>query len=147
MINVATIMQQVLEWLQDDPELDGFTIERSELVNEDAGKASAGWIGLYRRTVDYDPRNLGVAPNNYHGELTFMLFVQRAIMASGAEAEDALEDDVKKVLDRLVQLPRTHVDTFTDLVIDYTYQETDRTTMYFQGALITVTAQVSFEVK
>ena len=147
MINVATIMQQVLEWLQNDSALDGFTIERSELVNEDAGKASSGWIGLYRRTVDYDPRNLGVPPNNYHGELTFMLFVQRAVMSSGAEAEDVLEEDVKTVLDRLVQIPRTYIDTFTDLVIDYTYQETERTTMYFQGALITVTAQVSFEVK
>ena len=146
MINVSTIMQQILEWLEDDPGLDGFTIERSELVNEDAGKASRGWIGLYRRNVNYDPRNLGVAPNNYHAELTFVIFIQRAVMASGAEAEDALESDVKTVLDRLTQMPRTHIDTFTDLVIDYTYQETERTTMYFQGALITVTAQVSFEV-
>lgn len=147
MINVATIMAQIQEWFEDDPNLDGFTIERSELVNEDPGKASNGWIGLYRRTVDYDPRNLGVSPNNYHGELTFLVFVQRAVISTGQDAEDALEKDVKDVLDRLVQLPRTHVDTFTDLVIDYTYQETDRTTMYFQGALITVTAQVSFEVK
>ena len=147
MINVATIMKQVQEWLEDAPDLDGFTISRSELVNEDPGIASNGWIGLYRRTVDYDPRNLGVAPNNYHGELTFLVFVQRAVMLSGEDAEDALEKDVKSVLDRLVQLPRTYVDTFTDIVIDYTYQETERTTIFFQGALITVTAQVSFEVK
>ena len=147
MINASTIMAQIQEWLEDDPNLDGFVVERSEIVNEDAGKASRGWIGLYRRTVDYDPRNLGVSPNNYHGELQFVVFVQRAVMSSGSAAEDALEEDVKNVLDRLVQLPRTYVDTFTDLVIEYTYQEAERQTLYFQGALINVTAQVSFEVK
>jgi hypothetical protein len=147
MINVSTIMEQILQWLKDDANLQGFRIERSEFVNEDAGLARNGWIGLYRQSVDYDPRNLGVSPNNYHGELTFLIFVQRSILSSGAECEDALEQDVKTILDRIVQLPRTYVDTFTDLVVEYTYQNTDRTTMYFQGALISVTAQVSFEVK
>jgi hypothetical protein len=147
MINVSTITKQIRDWLDDDPALDGFTIERSEFLNEDAGKASQGWIGIYRQTVDYDPRNLGISPNNYHGEVTFLIFVQRAVLSSGCDAEDALEKDVKTVLDRLVQIPRTHIDHFSDLVIDYTYQETDRATMYFQGAMITVVAQVSFEVK
>ena len=147
MINVATVMEQILQWLKDDSNLQTFRIERSEFVNEDASLARNGWIGLYRQSVDYDPRNLGVSPNNYHGELTFLIFVQRATLSSGSDAEDNLELDVKNVLDRIVQIPRTYIDTFTDLVVEYTYQNTDRTTMYFQGALISVTAQVSFEVK
>jgi hypothetical protein len=140
-------MSQLEEWLKDDSNLDGFTIERSEFVNEDAGRAANGWIGIYRQSVDYDPRNLGVSPNNYEGDLEFLVFVQRAVLSSGAEAEDSLEEDVKNVLDRIVQLPRTYVDHFSDLSVEYTYQNTDRSTMYFQGALISVTAQVSFEVK
>ena len=147
MINVSTITSQIEEWLKNDSNLDGFTIERSEFVNEDAGRAANGWIGIYRQSVDYDPRNLGVSPNNYEGDLGFLVFVQRAVLSSGAEAEDALEEDVKNVLDRMVQLPRTYVDHFSDLSVEYTYQNTDRSTMYFQGALISVTAQVSFEVK
>jgi len=147
MINVATIMLQVQEWLEDDINLDGFTIERSEFINEDPGRAVNGWIGIYRRSVDYDPRNLGVPPNNYHGTLDFLLAVQRTHMRSGAQAEDALEESVKFVLDRVVTIPRTYIDHFSDIAIDYTYLETERQTMYHQGALITFTAEVSFEVE
>lgn len=146
MINVATIMAQIQEWLEDDPNLDGATVERSEFVNEDAGRAVNGWIGIYRRSVDYDPRNLGVAPNNYDGTIEFTLVVQRTSMASGQDCEDVLEETVKAVLDRVVQIPKTYIDHFSDIQIDYTYLETDRKTMYFQGALITFTAEVSFEV-
>jgi hypothetical protein len=147
MINVATIMAQLQEWLEDDINLDGYIVERSEFVNEDPGRAANGWIGLYRRSVDYDPRNLGVPPNNYQGTLDFMVIVQRTSMKSGAATEDILEESVKNVLDRVVQVPRDHIDHFSDISIDYTYLETDRKTMYFQGALITFTAEVSFEVK
>ena len=147
MINVSTIMAQIQEWLQDDIELDGFIIERSEFVNEDPGRATNGWIGIYRRSVDYDPRNLGVPPNNYHGTVDFMVIVQNTSMKSGADAEDALEASVLKVLERVVQVPRDYVDHFSDILVDYTYLETDRKTMYFQGALITFTAEVSFRVE
>ena len=147
MINVSTIMSQIQEWLQNDIELDGFIIDRSEFVNEDPGRATNGWIGIYRRSVDYDPRNLGVPPNNYHGTVDFMVIVQNTSMKSGADAEDALEASVLKVLERVVQVPRDYVDHFSDILVDYTYLETDRKTMYFQGALITFTAEVSFRVE
>lgn len=147
MINVSTIMKQVQEWLEDDKNLQGIRVERSEFVNEDAGAAQKGWIGIYRKFVDYDPRNLGVAPNNYKGILEFLVIVQRSVLSCGADAEDALEETVKIVLDRVVQIPKTHIDHFSNIEVDYTYLETDRSTMYFQGALITFTAEVSFEVK
>lgn len=147
MINVSTIMQQIVEWFENDINLDGVYVERGEFVNEDPGRATNGWIGIYRISVDYDPRNLGVPPNNYEADLRFMVIVQRAMLSCGADAEDALEKNVKDVLDRLVQIPRTYIDHFSDISIDYTYENTDRKTMYFQGALITVTAHVSFEVK
>ena len=147
MINFATIMIQVQEWLADDFELDGALIERSEFVNEDAGRARNGWIGLYRRSIDYDPRNLGVPPNNYEADITFMVFAQMARLASGADCEDALEDFIKKICDRVVQIPRTYLEHFLNISIEYTYLEDDRKTMYFQGALIMFEAEVSFEVK
>ncbi len=147
MINVSTITDQILNWLVDDENLTGFKIERSEFLNEDPGKAATGWIGIYRRSVDYDPRNLGTAPNNYEGTLDFMVIVQRTSMLSGADCEDKLEESIKYVLDRMVQIPKTYIDHFSDIAIEYTYLETDRATMYFQGALINFTAEVSFEVK
>ena len=147
MINVATIMIQLQQWLEDDPAFHNFAIKRSELVNEDPGLATNGWLGIYRRSVDYDPRNLGIAPNNYEGTLEFVIIVQRTSLDSGANAEDILEESVKAVLDRVVQLPKTYIEHFSNIIVEYTYVETDRKTMYFQGALITFTAEVSFEVK
>jgi len=147
MINLATVMKQVQEWLQDDPNLNGFTVERSEFLNEDPGRAVNGWIGIYRRAADYDPRNLGTTPNNYEAEIDYMVIVQRTSMKSGQDCEDILEESVKNVLDRVVQIPKDHIDHHADIQIDYTYLETDRKTMYFQGALITFTAIISTEVK
>lgn len=147
MINASTIMEQFKQWLQDDIDLQGFTISRAEPVNEDAGLANNGWIGLYRRSVDYDPRNLGVPPNNYRGSLVFNVVVQKTHLRSGEEAEDALEEATKKVIDRLVQVPRTYVDHFSDVVVDYTYIESNRTTMYFLASLITMTAEFNIEVE
>jgi len=46
MINVATIMKQVEEWLEDDINLDGFIVERSEFVNEDPGRDDINLDGL-----------------------------------------------------------------------------------------------------
>ncbi len=147
MINVATIMIQVQDWLISDSNLDGVVVERSEFVNEDASRAVNGWIGIYRKRIDYDPRNLGISPNNYQAEIDFVVLVQKAVLSSGADAEDVLEKMIKSVLDRVVQLPKTHIDFFSNINIDYTYIEDDKKSMYFQGALITFTAEVSSEVK
>lgn len=147
MINVSTITKQIKEWFEEGADLAGVTVVRSEFVNEDPGAASDGWVGIYRRSVDYDPRNLGTAPDNYEGDVIIDIVVQQTHMGNGEQAEDALEELIKDVLDRLVQIPKIHIDHFLDLLIEYTYLETDRATLYFQGAIITVTAEVSFEVK
>lgn len=147
MINVATIMKQVQDWLKTGQDFQGWAVERSGFVNEDPGRATApGWIGIYRRGIDYDPSNLGKNNNNYDATLDFTIIVQQANMQSGEKCEDDLEVAVKNVLDRMQDLPRTYVDHFSDIVIDYTYLETDRKTIYFQGALITFTAEVSTEI-
>jgi hypothetical protein len=136
-----------MEWLEEAEPLSQFRIVRSEQINNDPGLARDGWIGIYRRAVDYDPRNLGVPPNNYEGEVIIDFVVQKTSMESGSDAEDELEEAVKEVLDRLVQIPRTYIDHFLDLSVEYTYLESDRVTLFFQGALITATAAVSFEVE
>lgn len=146
MIDVSIIMSQLEQWLRDSHELRQHTISRGEPVNEIASEAARGWIGIYRRNVDYDPRNLGVPPNNYEADLTFSVVVQRTDIISGASAEDSLEESVKWVLDRVVTIPRTYVDHFSDVTVEYTYIEAEPKSMYFQGALVTFTARVSIEV-
>lgn len=146
MINAATILQHLLEWLQGDPEMEEYSISRGEPVNENPSAAVDGWVGLYRRTIDYDPKNLGVPPNNYEGDFAFAVVVQRTNLESGAKAEDDLEESIRLVLRRIITVPRTHIDTFTDIAIEYTYIEASKATMYFQGALITLTARVSEDV-
>ena len=147
MINVATITKQIKVWLEADQKLADYIVTRSEFVNENADLGVNGWIGIYRKGVDYDPANLGVAPNNYKGTVDIMVLVRRTSLRSGAACEDALEDSLKKVLDRIVQIPKTYIDHFSDISVEYTYLESEKKTLYFQGALITFTAEVSFEVK
>ena len=146
MINASTIMQDILEWLQDDPELDGVRMSRAEVVNESPSLAANGWVGIYRRRIDYSPRNLGVPPNNYEGTLVFDVVVQSTNAKTGADSEDALETLVKKVLDRIVQVPRTYIDTFTNAAVAYTYIESNQKSLYFQAALLTMEAKFSIEV-
>lgn len=147
MINASAITAHVLSWLQQDANLSGFAFTRGEFVNEDPGAAVNGWIGIYRRSVMYDPRNLGVPSNNFAATLIFDVVVQRTNLKSGADAEDALEASTKHVLDRLVSIPKDYIYFYKDLRVDYAYIETDRRTMYFQGALITATAELLVEVE
>ena len=130
-----------------DTELKDSSMSRGEFVNEDAGIALNGWLGVYRSSVDYDPRNLGLAPNNYEAEGDMLIIVQRSALKSGQECEDALEDSTKKVLDRLVQLPKIFIDHISDIVVEYTFIAEERTTLYFQGALIEFVAHVDIEVE
>jgi len=143
MINASTIMAQYAEWLEDSQELDGFRISRGEFVNEDAGQAINGWLCLYRRSVLYEPGQLSDGPNNYDATFTFNVMVQRTSLKSGADAEDLIEESVKAVIDRIVTGPRDYIDHFSQVSVDYDYIETDRKTMYFQGALLTFTVEIS----
>ena len=147
MINASTITKQLVEWFESDVNLANFIITRSEFVNENPSVAATGWMGIYRRSIEYEPRNLGTAPNNYEADFIFDIVVQKTSMKSGADAEDSLEEATKNVIERVLLMERTHIQHFSEIFVEYTYIETDRKTMYFQGALITFTAEISFEVK
>lgn len=142
MIDISLITKHIQGWLEEGEDLAGVAITRSEFVNEDPGKAANGWVGVYRRGVNYDPRNLGTAINNYEGNLTVDIVVQKTHYGSGEEAEDSLEGLIENVLNRLIQIPKTYIYHFSELSVNYAYLETDRETMYFQGAIITTVADV-----
>ena len=143
MMNLSLLTKQVKDWLKADSNFDGFYIDRSVVVNEDAGRAVNGWIGIYRKGADYAPGQLGVGPDNYDAEIELMILVQRSAMESGAACEDLLEADVQNLLSRMVLLPKTYVDHFSGILVDYTYNESDSKTLFFQGALITFSAEAS----
>lgn len=146
MIDVSVITKQIKEWFESDANLQGAIVARGSKINEDPGLATRGWIGIYRRVIDYDPRNLGVPPNNYEGDLTFDVVVQKTNLTDPEAAEDDLEEFTKNILDRLVQLPKTYLDFFSELTVEYAYLETESKTMYFQSAIITATAEFQIEV-
>lgn len=141
MIDVSLITKQIQQWLRDDEDLDGYTVERSEPLNEDPGLAANGWICIYRREAEYEPKNLGHPTDNYAGELDFDVVVQKISLQSGSDAEDALEEAVLAVFERMISIPKTYIDQITGLTVVYGYVESDRTTMYFQTAVMTFTAE------
>lgn len=106
------------------------------------------WLGIYRTKVDYSPRALGRDCNgSWSGTMTIRLLVQASHIKSGADCEDRLEEYVKATLDAVWKDPTWNsvVDMVTAMNVEYSYKEDDTSTIYFQWAMITLSAEVSTE--
>lgn len=149
MINLATITASLLSSLQADATLAslGFRtagIVRGDYVNKDPSLAP--WLGLYRTMVDYSPRCLGTKnPGSWEGKITIRMLVQASTTQGGDACEDLLESYVKAALDAVWADPTWSnvVDMVTALNVEYSYKEDDTSTIYFQWAMVTITAEVS----
>jgi len=120
------------------------TIQRGDFVNKDPHRAP--WLGIYRTRVAYDPRSLGRGNNcAWETTVTLRLLVQATHLQSGSACEDRLEDYIKDVLDVVWADPTwtNTVDMVEAFDVEYSYKEDDTASIYFQWAMITITAKVS----
>lgn len=145
MLNFAEITAALEATLKADPNLSaaGFIIKRGDVVNVDPDQCP--WCGIYRTRQDYDPRALGQSnPGAWQGTLTVRLIVQATHMQPDA-CEDRLEGYLQDVLDAVWSDPTwtATVDMVTGIEVAYTYLETDSATIYYQAALVTITAEAS----
>lgn len=141
MINASTITASLKTTFE--AALSGFRVERGDYVNRDPHRTP--WLGIYRTRVKYNPRTLGRHANSLNGEVTVRLMVQATHHHSGADCEDLLEGYITQVLDAMWSDPTWNsvVDTITEFSVEYSYKESELETIYFQWALITITAEVS----
>jgi len=149
MINVSTITQSLQTTLRASATLaaHGFTsntILRGEYVNMDPDRTP--WLGIYRTKVGYDPRALGRGNNcAWQGTVTIRLLIQASHLQGGDDCEDRLEGYIKDVLDAVWADPTwvDVVDMVTGIDVEYSYKERDTATIYFQWAMVTITAEVA----
>lgn len=141
MIN-ASEKTKALETILNNGLADNYTVERSEYINMD--QARTPWVGIYRGTLTYDTATLGRGANNWKAQFDIRLIVQAATYESGEVAEELLEEYIKEVLD-LVVADKTFSSTIgmvTGIDINYSYNEVESESLYFQNAEITVTTEV-----
>lgn len=117
-------------------------IEIGTFINMDPNQTP--WIGLYPGIVSYVPRTLGM-DNNWEGSPKIRIVCQAADIYDSLEATNKLNELVKTTIDALTSdiTIGGSVDMVNSFDIEYGYVESERTSLHFQSAIITVQLEVS----
>lgn len=145
-INVGAIAKALQLQIQNDFEVSSFLkseVVRGDYINEDPNNTP--WIGVYRGTVRYVPRTLGVSARNWEPSPEIRVVIQDTNFISAENCEDALEEHIKLVIDAIFKDTTIGgtVDMINEINVEYLYNETDRESTYFQTAIITLKLEVA----
>lgn len=140
LINTAELTAQLVKLIAEHPEVVAGNfkgIERGEYANKDSARTP--WCGVYRTQVGYQPRVVGHHSRSWEALLTVRLIVQ-AYDSTGPKAEDACEAAVQQVMAAVLSDLTVHttVDMLKSIDIEYSYDETESSTLDFQWAFITL---------
>ena len=142
MISIDSISTAFTSQLNNDADVRGITeVSAGEYVNVDINRAP--WIGVYRGGVKYEPRTLGY--NNWEATPSIKVVVQSNSLNSGAECQERLEEYIQKII-VAINLDKTlsnNVEMLNSIAVDYGFIETDRSSLYFQSAIITFEFEVA----
>jgi len=117
-----------------------YQVERAEYINDDPSRCP--WVGVYRGGLQLDPQTLGRGSNRWRAQVDLKVVVQAESIDDGAQAEDNLQAYEKAVL-AAIDADTTIGGTVQSVIaysIDYDYVRDERSSVYFQAAIITVTA-------
>lgn len=137
LLNTADVTAALVDLLNSHPDTMGYlkNIERGEYVNKDP--ALTPWCGVYRTEINYEPRQLGHHARTWLSLLTVKLVVQ-AHAGTGPDTEDELENTVQRVMTAVLSdltIGGT-VEMLKKMNIQYSYDETNSSTLDFQWAFI-----------
>jgi len=146
-LEINTPLSKLKEQLEDKSVLKdfGFIITQGELVNEKADHAP--WLGIYTNKVSHTPETIGTTTKRWKGEVVLILVVQATNLKSGAACYELLEQYIKEVVTSVINDTSfgNSIDFIDSLDVDYSYKNTDSTTLYFQEAFITLKARTEHE--
>lgn len=139
-VNVSEITRSVYEILRDDPTIGGagVLIERSGEIQK--VPTVSGWVGIYRDSVSYPPRTLGLGTGYRNQLIRLFLLLHESDPTSGEECEDRLESLLQRVVSALLsnESLKGTVDTLDEFsVVQQSYDKQDN--MFFQYARINFT--------
>lgn len=112
-----------------------------EYVNNDFNRAP--WAGLYKPKIKFVSRTLGT--NNWEQIFTIKIIIQAKSMNSGDECTQRLDDHLAKIINA-VNTDKTinnNVEMLNSIDVEYGYIETERTSLFFQSAIITLEYEVA----
>lgn len=138
MINFKDITQAI-ETLLKASVTGAVTIERNPMRNDDPSRAVAGWIGIYRGSLSYEPHATG---KNYLAMVDVLVEIQSASHQSGDDAEDKLQDLEKQVIDILNANPTLSGTVHVPFGYEVEYQYNADDEINFHAAIITIHAGV-----
>jgi len=147
MILLNPVLDTLLEQLAAHPALVNKKIQfsRSECVNEDVNQVP--WVGLYTKTVDHNPETLANIHRRWKSTPTLVIVVQQASLKSGADCSTRLEILIRDVLNAIVNDTSfsTEIDMVNKLTVAYKFEKTDRPSLHFQTAYITLEVELEHE--
>lgn len=140
MFNMSTVTKATTTLLK-DALAKKYTIARGEYMNDDP--SITPWVGIYRAKLALEPLTLGRTSNRFLTDVSLLIIVQASSGKDGAQAEERLEEYQSAVISALDADPTLGgtVQTITGYSVEYTYKENERESLYFQEALITVSAR------
>lgn len=147
-MNITTITKALQEQLQYNQDVAGFlsgqSVGRDEPINEDPNRVP--WVCVYKGGIKYDPRTLGY--NSFEADIELRVLVQATSLKSGEDCSELIDDYVQKIV-AAIRADKTiggTVDIVTNLSVDFSYTETDRSTLFFQMAEITINATLDDQI-
>jgi hypothetical protein len=120
------------------------TIMLGDYVNTDPSRTP--WIGVYRDEADHEPHTLG--HNQWRSTIKNKIVIQEATTESGERCQELLDNLLKEVSAAILSdLTIGGAVLHTSLAsVQFTYIETDRESLYYQGAIITITSEARSNV-
>jgi len=145
MIDAAKIAEALKSQLTSNVYMvqNGVKINRGEYVNMDPDLTP--WVSIYRDSIDYVPERMGKHTKSFTASIVFKLLIQESNLDTGEKCEDQLEALTQAVLDAVWADPKLggNVDMLTAIDVNYSYNEHDSKTIYFQWSIVSLTFKVA----
>ncbi len=119
-------------------------IALGDYVNTDPSRTP--WIGVYRDEAEHEPHTLG--HNQWRSTVKNKIVIQEATSESGERCQELLDNLLKEVSAAILDdLTIGGSVLHTSLAsVQFTYIETDRESLFYQGAIITITSEARSNV-
>jgi len=147
MILLNEVIDNLEMQLSEAPDLHGrgIAITRSECVNDNINNAP--WVGLYIKQVDHDPNTLATIHRRWKAKVELVIVVQETSLKSGADCSARLEVLIRDTLNAVVNDTSfgTAIDMVNSINVTYSFEKTDRPTLHFQTAYITLKVELEHD--
>jgi len=141
MINLNTVSKALFDQISNyDSVVDLNPIMcHGEFVGVDPSRTP--WIGVFRDSIRHVPRTLG--HNQWSTSMTFKVVIQAASLESGEDCQIMLDYYIQEVTAAILSdlTFGGAVDMTTLANVEYNYVESERETLYYQSAIITIESE------